>query len=164
METTLEAAGDTHTAGVKARPPKLFGGALLAGLVLDYLLPLPVAFPVGFEARWTVGGALSLIGVTVFLAAVRNFSRVGTPVPTIQPTRARATDGIHGWSRNPIYLGLFLTYGGIATAVQSAWMLVLLLPIAFIMRYGVVAREEAYLERRFGDAYRDCKRRVRRWV
>ena len=33
-----------------------------------------------------------------------------------------------------------------------------------ILRYAVVAREEAYLERRFGYAYRDYKARVRRWL
>ena len=43
-------------------------------------------------------------------------------------------------------------------------MFVLLLPLALTMRIGVVAREEAYLERLFGDAYRDYKARVRRWV
>ena len=35
---------------------------------------------------------------------------------------------------------------------------------AIVMRYGVVAREEAYLEERFGDAYRAYKTRVRRWL
>jgi protein-S-isoprenylcysteine O-methyltransferase Ste14 len=37
-------------------------------------------------------------------------------------------------------------------------------PLAITIRYGVVAREEAYLERRFGGAYRHYKARVRRWV
>jgi protein-S-isoprenylcysteine O-methyltransferase Ste14 len=32
------------------------------------------------------------------------------------------------------------------------------------VRYGVVAREETYLEQRFGDAYRDYKARVHRWL
>jgi protein-S-isoprenylcysteine O-methyltransferase Ste14 len=41
---------------------------------------------------------------------------------------------------------------------------VLTLPLAITIRYGVVAREEAYLERRFGDGYRDYKARVRRWL
>jgi protein-S-isoprenylcysteine O-methyltransferase Ste14 len=74
------------------------------------------------------------------------------------------TRGIHGWSRNPIYLGMFLVYGGIGIAVRSPWILILLLPLAATIRYGVVAREEAYLERRFGAAYRHYKARVRRWL
>ena len=39
-----------------------------------------------------------------------------------------------------------------------------MLPIAITMRYGVVAREESYLEGRFADAYREYKGRVRRWL
>jgi protein-S-isoprenylcysteine O-methyltransferase Ste14 len=39
-----------------------------------------------------------------------------------------------------------------------------MLPLALTIRYGVVAREEVYLERRFGDAYRAYKMRVRRWL
>jgi protein-S-isoprenylcysteine O-methyltransferase Ste14 len=49
-------------------------------------------------------------------------------------------------------------------AARSPWMLALILPLAVTVRYGVVAREEAYLERRFGDTYRDYKARVRRWL
>ena len=59
---------------------------------------------------------------------------------------------------------MFLIYVGIGVTALSPWILVLVLPIAIVMRYGVVAREEAYLERRFGDTYRDYKVRVRRWL
>ncbi len=155
-------ATDTGTAGVIARPPLLFLAALLLGLVLDRLLPLPVP---GLDGvHWIVAGGLVVIGLALFVAGLRNFSGVGTPVPTNQPTRALATAGIHGWSRNPIYLGMFFIYGGIGVAAQSPWVLGLALPLAITIRYGVVAREEAYLERRFGDAYRDYKDRVRRWL
>ena len=37
-------------------------------------------------------------------------------------------------------------------------------PFYLVIRYGVVAREEAYLEREFGDAYLTYKARVRRWL
>ena len=114
--------------------------------------------------RWIIGGSLILIGPALVGAGFRNFSRARTPVPTIKPTRALVTTGIHGWSRNPIYLGMFLLYGGISIAAQSPWILVLTAPLAIVIRYGVVAREEAYLERRFGDAYREYKARVRRWL
>jgi protein-S-isoprenylcysteine O-methyltransferase Ste14 len=155
---------DTGTADVIARPPLFFLAALLIGFVLDRLLRLPFQVPGTDLVHWIVGGSLILIGLALAAAGVRNFSRVGTPVRSIKPTRALATTGIHGWSRNPIYLGMFLLYGGIGVAAQSPWTLILALPLAITIRYGVVAREEAYLERRFGDAYRDYKARVRRWM
>jgi protein-S-isoprenylcysteine O-methyltransferase Ste14 len=155
---------DIETAGVIARPPLLFLGALLLGVVLDHLMPLPYTFSRIGLVHWIVGGSLILIGLAVAGAGVRDFSRARTPVPTNQPTRALVETGAHGWTRNPIYLGMFLLYGGIAVAARSLWALILLLPLAITMRHGVVAREEAYLERLFGEAYRDYKARVRRWL
>ena len=46
---------------------------------------------------------------------------------------------------------MFLVYCGIGAAVRSPSILILTLPLAIVIRYGVVAREEAYLERRFGE-------------
>jgi|SRR2546423_1875268 len=160
---------DAGTAGVIARPPLLFLGGLLLGFVSDHLLPLPLPFPVPRTGlvHWIsaiVAGLLILIGIAVFAAGIRNFSSAATPVQGTKPTRALVTTGIHGWSRNPIYLGMFLIYVGIGLVVRSPWILILALPLAITIRYGVVAREEAYLERRFGDAYRDYKARVRRWL
>src|SRR5438552_3670995 len=155
---------DAGTAGVIARPPLLFLAAVLIGFVLDRLLGLQLPIPGSDRVHWIVGGSLILIGLALAAAGIRNFSQAGTPVPTIKPTRALVTTGIHGWTRNPIYLGMFLLYGGIGLAAQSPWILILTLPLAITIRYGVVAREEAYLERRFGDAYRDYKARVRRWL
>jgi protein-S-isoprenylcysteine O-methyltransferase Ste14 len=151
-------------AGVIARPPLLFLAALLLGLVSDRLLPLPLTAPGGAVAQWTIGSGLVLLGLALATAGIRNFGLAATPVPTNEPTRAVVTTGIHGWSRNPIYVGMFLLYGGICIAARSPWALMLTLPLALTIRYGVVAREEAYLERRFGDTYRDYKARVRRWL
>ena len=93
-----------------------------------------------------------------------HFTRAATPVPSNQPVRALVTIGIHGRSRNPIYVGMFLSYAGIGIVARSPWVLILAVPLVVMLRYGVVAREVAYLERRFGDAYRDYKARVRRWL
>ena len=164
MDSAGQQVTDTGTAGVIARPPLLFLAALLIGFVLDRLLRLPFLVPGIDLVHWIIGGSLILIGLALAAAGIRNFSRAGTPVRSIKPTRALVTTGIHGWTRNPIYLGMYLVYGGIGVAAQSPWTLVLTLPLAILIRYGVVAREEAYLERRFGDAYRDYKARVRRWV
>ena len=157
-------AADKAVAGVIARPPLLFLGALLLGFVADRLLPVPLAVQGSGPFRWVVAGSLILAGLGLFAAGIGNFSAAATPVPTNEPTRALVTTGIHGWTRNPIYLGMFLVYGGIGIATRSPWTLVLTLPLAVTIRYGVVAREEAYLEGRFGDAYRDYKARVHRWL
>jgi protein-S-isoprenylcysteine O-methyltransferase Ste14 len=146
------------------RPPVLYVACLVLGFAVDRLLPLPLSYPEATLAYSMAGGALILIGVAVMAAGARNFSRAGTPVPSNQPVHALVTTGIHGWSRNPIYVGMLLLYAGIGTAARSPWVLMFALPLIVILRYGVIAREETYLERRFGDAYRDYKKRVRRWL
>jgi protein-S-isoprenylcysteine O-methyltransferase Ste14 len=40
----------------------------------------------------------------------------------------------------------------------------MLVPFFVVIRYGVVAREEAYLERKFGQVYLDYTSRTRRWL
>jgi protein-S-isoprenylcysteine O-methyltransferase Ste14 len=59
---------------------------------------------------------------------------------------------------------MLLGQAGLAIGFNSLWILGMLLPFYLVLRYGVVAREEAYLERKFGDAYLDYKSRVRRWL
>jgi protein-S-isoprenylcysteine O-methyltransferase Ste14 len=52
----------------------------------------------------------------------------------------------------------------LALAFNTFWLLLMLVPFALVIRYGVVAREESYLERKFGDNYRGYRSRVRRWL
>jgi protein-S-isoprenylcysteine O-methyltransferase Ste14 len=162
-DTAGKHMNNSETAGVIVRPPLLFLAALLLGFILDHLLLLPPLIP-RTDPHRIIAGFMILIGIAVFAAGIRNFSSATTPVQGTKPTRALVTTGIHGWSRNPIYLGMFLIYGGIGIAVRSPWILILTLPLAIIMRHAVVAREETYLDRRFGDVYRNYKARVRRWL
>jgi protein-S-isoprenylcysteine O-methyltransferase Ste14 len=48
--------------------------------------------------------------------------------------------------------------------LTSVWVLLLLFPVLVILQRGAVEKEEAYLERKFGDAYRAYKARVPRWL
>jgi protein-S-isoprenylcysteine O-methyltransferase Ste14 len=72
--------------------------------------------------------------------------------------------GLYRYSRNPIYLGLSVVHLGVAVADNNAWLPILLVPVLVVLRYGVIAREEAYMERRFGQQYVAYKARVRRWL
>jgi protein-S-isoprenylcysteine O-methyltransferase Ste14 len=164
MGPDRQEAADSAVAGVIARPPLLFLGALLLGFVADRLLPVPIAVLASGPIRWLVAGSLILAGLGLFAAGIGNFSAAATPIPTNEPTRALVTTGIHGWTRNPIYLGMFLVYGGIGIAARSPWTLILMLPLAIAIRYGVVAREERYLETKFGATYRIYRASARRWL
>jgi protein-S-isoprenylcysteine O-methyltransferase Ste14 len=164
MSSASQQARDATSTSVITRPPLICLAFLLLGLALDRVLPLPLALPGTALMQWMAGGGVILIGIAIMAAGVRNFSRAPTPVPSNQPVRVLVTAGIHGWSRNPIYIGMFLVYAGIGMAARSQWILILALPLAITLRYGVVAREEAYLERCFGDAYRHYKARVPRWL
>ena len=67
-------------------------------------------------------------------------------------------------TRNPIYIGMFLGQAGLAIGFDNLWVLVMLMPFYLVIRYGVIAREEVYLDRKFGAVYRVYKSRVRRWL
>jgi protein-S-isoprenylcysteine O-methyltransferase Ste14 len=119
MSPAGQQMNDTGTAGVIARPPLLFLAALLLGLASDRLLPWPFAVPGTDLVHWMTASAMILAGLALAAAGIRNFSRAATPVPTNKPTRMLVTTGIHGWTRNPIYLGMFLVYAGIGIAARS---------------------------------------------
>jgi protein-S-isoprenylcysteine O-methyltransferase Ste14 len=155
---------DTETAGVVARPPLLLVGSILLGHVCDHFLPRPFVVPGTDHVVRTLGSILILGGFAVGITAIRHFSRAETPVRTIEPTRALVTTGVFRWTRNPIYVGMLLICCGVGIALRSTWTLIFLLPLALVLRYGVIAREEGYLDRRFGEAYRDYKAHVRRWL
>ncbi len=151
----------TDTAGVIAPPPLIYLGALAVGFGLNAAigsgsLPRAAALP--------VGGGLMVAGGALAATFVRAFIRAGTPVDPYEPTKTIVTDGPYRLTRNPAYLGMALAYAGIALVADAPWAL-LPLPIAMtVIDRGVIAREERYLERRFGPAYNEYRARVRRWL
>jgi protein-S-isoprenylcysteine O-methyltransferase Ste14 len=149
------------TAGVIIRPPLAWGLAIIAGLVLNWLMPLPFLLPKLAAAR--LGAAVFVLALALVAWAITTMARAGSNVPTNLPTTTIVGSGPYRFTRNPIYLGMFLGLIGLTIALDNLWLLVMLVPFAIVIRYGVVAREEAYLERKFGDVYRGYRSRVRRW-
>ncbi len=98
------------------------------------------------------------------MAAVRRFKAAGTSFHTHEPATAILSDGLYGVSRNPIYLALTAIYLGVGVMADAGWVLALLGPLLLVMHYGVIAREERYLERKFGDEYLRYRAKVRRWI
>jgi protein-S-isoprenylcysteine O-methyltransferase Ste14 len=150
-------------AGVIAPPPLLYGAALAVGLALDFLL---LRVPTGLPAavRFGLATAFVLAALVLIGGALTGFRRAGTPAAPWHPSTAIVTDGVYGYTRNPMYVAMTLVYGAIALAADSLITLLVLVPLLIVVHYGVVLREERYLERKFGDAYRRYTSTVRRWV
>lgn len=152
-------------AGVIAPPPLIFGGFLVLGLVLNAVWPLPITGAhVASAVRYAAGAVLGVAGIVLGIAGFLEFRRAGTDVRPERPTTALVTTGPFRLSRNPLYISQVLFYLAIAVAADSGWALALIVPTIAVIRFGVIAREEAYLERRFGEDYRRYKAVVRRWL
>ncbi|MEX2649889.1 MAG: isoprenylcysteine carboxylmethyltransferase family protein [Alphaproteobacteria bacterium] len=147
--------------GVIAPPPLIVLGALAVTLGLDGLWPAPL---LDSTIQVVAGGGVLAAGLALVATCVRLFVRAGTNVPTYRPTTVLVTEGPYRISRNPIYVGLLLGTLGIAVLVDSAWMIGGVVPLFAVLDIGVIAREESYLERKFGADYRAYKAKVRRWL
>jgi protein-S-isoprenylcysteine O-methyltransferase Ste14 len=155
-------ADTTDTANLIIRPPIAWAVAVLAGLALNWLTPLPFV-PAVVPAGW-LGAMVFALALALLAWAIVTITRAGSNVPTNLPTTTIVESGPYRFTRNPIYLGMFLGLIGLAIAFDNLWLLMMLVPFALVIRYGVVAREETYLERKFGDVYRRYHTRVRRWL
>jgi protein-S-isoprenylcysteine O-methyltransferase Ste14 len=156
-------SGAPDVAGVIALPPLIFLGFLAAAAVLEVVVPFPILAANAFP-RYLAGAALAVAGFVMIGMGTRRFLAAGTNIPPTLPTTALVVEGIYGRTRNPLYLGLTLIYLGLGVAAGSFWAIGLVVPLLWVINVGVVKREERYLERKFGDAYRAYKARVRRWI
>lgn len=147
--------------GVVVWPPFLFGVAAVAVLLLNWFLPMPIAprpFGLWLGAALLAGGAaLNAWGSLV----MRN---AGTNINPSQPAKTLVASGPFRVSRNPLYVGASLMLLGLSLALNSLWGFLALVPVLLVMHYDVILREERYLERKFGDTYRQYRSTVRRYL
>ncbi len=149
--------------GVIAPPPLIFGGGLAVTLLLDWLAGDP-SFGLGYDWRMMIALILIIAGFALIAVAAIDFRKAGTHLEPWKPAIALVTTGVYAWTRNPIYLGMSLGYAGLSLLADSVASLAALPLVMAVIHYGVIRREEHYLEVKFGQAYRDYKGKVRRWV
>jgi protein-S-isoprenylcysteine O-methyltransferase Ste14 len=151
-------------AGVIAPPPLLALGAVLIGLLLDWMFPAYVlTVLLDLAERVVIGVLLMAAGLGLAIPAVLTFRSARTHVEPWKPSLVLVTGGIFRWLRNPMYVGLTVFVAGLAVALASDWMLVLTVALALVLHIGVVQREERYLEAKFGETYRRYKAAVSRY-
>jgi protein-S-isoprenylcysteine O-methyltransferase Ste14 len=142
-------------------PPLVYIAGLAAGALLEARFPTP-----GLPRPLAV--LVGLLAVAVFLSldyrAMVVFRKNETGIAPWHPATALVTEGPYRRTRNPMYLGMAALYAGIALGFGLLWALALLPVVIVVIDRVVVRREEAYLEDKYGDAYRDYRNRVRRWI
>ena len=155
---------ESDCADVVIKPPLLFLGALGLGYLLSRYLPVGPGLASPNALCLTVGLIFVAVGFALAIRSVQMFRRAGTHVVPGEPATALVMTGPYRVTRNPIYIGFVLVYFGLSIVLTSMWILLLLLPVLVILQRGVVRREEAYLERKFGEAYHAYTKRVPRWL
>jgi protein-S-isoprenylcysteine O-methyltransferase Ste14 len=143
------------------RPPLVYLGAILCGIMLDLVRPLPW-LPAG-TGVW-IGVPLVILALALFVASTRQFRKAGTPVPGNEPTTVIVQSGPYRFSRNPIYLAFSVFVLGIACWLNSIWLIGTLAAGVLLMSLVVIPREERYLEHRFNPEYPEYRAKVRRWL
>jgi protein-S-isoprenylcysteine O-methyltransferase Ste14 len=145
-------------------PPVILLLVLGLATALQWLAPLGMLTRFDQTSRTIVGGVVLLGGAALAWVGARTLVRRGTNFIPTRPALALATDGIYAWTRNPMYVGGAPLMLGLAIVLALDWVPLLMVPAWFLLHFGIVRREEAYLEARFGEAFRRYKARVPRYV
>jgi len=142
-------------------PPVVYAGPLMIGVALRKTLPgVPLPRPV----RQIVGVLLLAGGVFLSGWFVRTMRQQNTTLNPRKPVTRLVTEGPFEITRNPGYLGMAAISAGMALLTNALPALLLLPAVLALITRGVIEPEEHYLERRFGEEYREYKDRTPRWL
>ena len=102
------------------------------------------------------------IAMTVISAGV--FMKVDTGIEPFDEAKVLVTSGFYRFTRNPMYIGMFLMLLGMAFMFGDLSALFPIPVFFIIIRNNFVLGEERFCEAAFGQAFLDYKSKVRRWI
>ena len=149
--------------GVYFPPPIIYVFVFFAAFFLNRIIPLE--WP-DFQNDWIyfTGTIFLLAGLFFVLRGVGKFIQSGNTVVTFKAAKSLQESGVYRFTRNPMYLGFTLIYLGFSGFFGNWWHLILLPVLIVIMQEYVIKKEERYLSRKFGEAYKVYRGKVRRWL
>jgi protein-S-isoprenylcysteine O-methyltransferase Ste14 len=116
-----------------------------------------IFLPLQLGTTWFYTGfVIFLLGLVMLTIATVNFAAT----PLDEPVTA----GIYRYSRNPMYLAMFLIYVGVSIASASWIFLVLSIVVPILTHFGATVPEERYCLEKYGDDYREYMKRTPRWI
>jgi len=161
-EGIVRSTGTEDHPGVMVFPPLAWlVGAVVSGVV-HWILP--VRMIMRYHLSLLLGIVLAMTALALILWAVLIMKMAGTNVPPSKPALTIVRNGPYRFTRNPMYLGLCLLQVALGFFLNDWIPLLFAVLLALLLHYGVVLREEKYLEAKFGDQYLALKRNVRRWM
>ena len=118
-----------------------------------------------FQSETTawVGVGLCCAGLLMLLASLISFGRSFRVGIDVDDPDKLVTTGVFAFSRNPIYVGLFLVLLG-QFLVFPNWVPLVYLAAGTWLFHRQVVREEEFMRRHYGEQYAAYCRRVRRYV
>jgi protein-S-isoprenylcysteine O-methyltransferase Ste14 len=164
VDEQMDAAAPQHSQ-VVVFPPVIPVTGFLLGLLLERMWPIAPwisgALRTGLRG---LGGILFCLGAAGLAWMVATMKRAEAPIHNSATPTVMVESGPFRLTRNPMYLFGSIAYAGLALVLRELWSLALLPAVLTATHFGVVLKEEAFLERRFGAAYRQYRARVRRWL
>lgn len=143
-------------------PPIWFFGTLLLALALDAAFDWNAIFVLRARAI-----ALVLIagGLGLAIWGRTTFAKAGTEImPSSSANAKLVTHGPFHYSRNPMYVGVMLLSLGAALFGGTLPYFAATAFLFWLLSQRFIPFEEAKMERQYGQAFRDYKTRVRRWL
>ena len=134
-------------------------------IVINYLSTYLIN-PIKFPNIEIIGGLILLLGVVTAVLATLLFKKDKTTVNPRDPekTTTLVTNGIFSITRNPMYLGLFLSISSTVLFFGSWFgIIILIFFLWYITKFQIIPEEEA-MEKLFGNKYDEYRQNVRRWI
>lgn len=141
--------------------PVLLAIAILLTFALQWLVPLPFFSDVPSRI---VGAILFIGGFTFGFPALRGMLKAKTSPNPHRPVNALVREATFRFTRNPMYLGMLVSYTGLFIFFRNPWFILFLPFLVWSFTSLVIIPEEKYLEEKFGQDYLDFKSRVHRWI
>src|ERR1051325_5794835 len=150
-------------AKIIAPPPLLAVACIAVALLARHYKPLSLFSCTG-PVEIALGIGLCALAAIIIFSARRQMIAQGTHPNPYRPTQSIVVTSVYRFSRNPIYIAFLLVVIAFVFFANSLWFLVMAGVLCCVLHFGVVKREESYLSQKFGDAYREYCRQVRRWL
>ena len=145
-------------------PPLIYGAAILIGALSGFVLPTPWPQSPASDFLFAIGALMIAAALFIDFSAMRTMSRAKTTIMPNKGSDHLVASGPFSFSRNPIYLANTMITAGLALMSGIIWFLPLALAAAILTQHLAIKREEAHLEARFGKAFREYAKKVRRWI